>query len=139
MLRDLMNNIDIPGAAVLVTSDLTPVVSPIVPTAGARSLTFLIGTGTLADVDATFVVLVEEGDAANLSDAAAVADADLIGTEVLAAFTFAEDAKGRKIGYKGSKAYVRCTVTPVANAGSAPIAIIPVIEPLQRPGPNPPA
>jgi hypothetical protein len=134
-----MNNIDLPGAAVATVSDLTAVVSPIVDCQGKRSVTFLIGAGTLADVDATFTVLVEEGEAANLSDAAAVADADLIGTEALAGFTFAEDGKARKIGYAGSMRYVRCTVTPVANSGSAPIAIIPVVEPQQVPAVNPPA
>jgi hypothetical protein len=103
------------------------------------SLEFLIAAGTLADADATFTVLVVEGAAANLSDAAAVADIDLLGTEVLAAFTFADDAEPRKIGYIGSKRYVRCTVTPVANTGSAPIAIIPVLGHLKRaPSANPP-
>lgn len=45
---------------------------------GYDSLTYLIATGSIADADVTFTVLLEEGDAANLSDAAAVADADMI-------------------------------------------------------------
>ncbi len=45
-----------------------------------RSFTFVISIGSLADSDATFAVLVEEGAAANLSDAVAVDDKDLIGT-----------------------------------------------------------
>lgn len=139
-MRDLMNNIHVPGAAVVTVSDNTPVVSPIVSMQGYDSLTWLIGAGTLADADATFAVLVEEGDDPALSDAAAVADADLIGTEALAGFTFAADGKARKIGYKGSKLYSRCTVTPAANTGSAPIAIIPVLgHPAQVPTANPPA
>ena len=139
MLRDLINNIDLPGAQVVTGSDNTATVSPIVNTVGCRSVSFLIGTGVLADADATYVVLIEEGDDSGLSDAAAVADADLIGTELLAGFTFAADGKGRKIGYKGSKHYVRCTVTPSANTGSSPVAILAVTEPLQRPSANPPA
>jgi hypothetical protein len=140
MLRDLINNLHVPGAEVATVSDTTAVVSPIVDVKGYNGLAFFIGAGTLADVDATFTVLVEEGDAANLSDAAAVADADLNGTEALAGFTFAEDQKGRKVGYRGSKRYVRCTVTPVANTGSAPIAIVPVLgHPAQSPTANPPA
>lgn len=138
-MRDLMNNIHIPGVAVTANADNTATVSPIVDRQGYNSLTFLIGAGTLADADATFTTLVEEGDAANLSDAVAVADADLIGTEVLASFTFADDNEGRKIGYRGIKRYVRCTVTPAANASAAPIAILPVLgHPGQAPTANPP-
>lgn len=138
-MRDLANNIHPIGPAVVTVSDTTAVVSAIVDRQGYESLTYLIATGTLADADATFTVLVEEGDAANLSDAAGVADADLLGTEVLAAFTFADDAEPRKIGYKGNKRYTRCTVTPVANTGSAPISIIPVLgHPSSAPTANPP-
>ena len=79
-------------------------------------------TGTLADADATFTVLIQEGDESDLSDASNVADADLIGTEAGASFTFAEDNKVRAIGYKGSKRYVRMTVTPAGNTGNAPFA-----------------
>lgn len=125
-MRDLHNNVYSPGAAVVTVSDTTAVVSPIVDVQGFDSLEFLIGAGTLADADATFSVLVEEGDDSALSDAAAVADADLLGTEALAAFTFAADQGARRIGYNGVKRYVRCTVTPAANTGSAPIAIIPL-------------
>ena len=141
-MRDLMNNIHPAGAAVVtVTNADTPVVSPIVDVQGYDSLAFLIGTGTVTDANATFAVLVEDGEAANLSDAAAVPDADLIGTEALAGFTFALDGGARKIGYKGTKRYVRCTVTPAGNdIGAAPIAIIPVLgHPARVPTANPPA
>lgn len=139
-MRDLMNNIHTPSAAVATVSDTTAVASGWIDRRGYDSLTFLIGTGTLADVDATFAVLVEESDASNGAAANAVADADLIGTEALAGFTFALDSGARKIGYRGTKRYVQCTVTPAANSGSAPIAIIPVLgHPAQAPTPNPPA
>lgn len=123
-MKDLHNKIHPSSVAVVTVSDNTAIVSGIVDMQGFNSLEFLIAAGTLADVDATFVVLVEEGDASNLSDAASVANGDLLGTEVLAAFTFADDGEARKIGYKGVKRYIRCTVTPAANTGSAPIAII---------------
>jgi len=137
-MRDLHNSIYSPGAAVVTVSDTTAIVSPIVDRQGFDSVEFIIGAGTLADVDATFVVLVEEGDDSGLSDNSAVADADLLGTEVLAAFTFAADQGARRIGYNGSKRYTRCTVTPVANSGSAPIAVIPVLgHPNNAPTANP--
>ncbi len=139
-MKDLMNNIHPSGAAVVTVSDNTAVVSGIIDRQGYNSLAFLIAAGTLADADATFTVLVEDGDDSGLSDAAAVADSGLIGTESLAGFTFADDDESRKIGYKGNQRYVRCTVTPANNTGSAPIAIIPVQgHPENAPTANPPA
>ena len=96
-------------------TDNTAVVSSIIDTAGFNSAEFVIVTGTNTDANATFAVLVEDGDASNLSDAAAVDDAFLVGTEAVAGFTFADDNECRKIGYKGLKRYVRVTVTPSGN------------------------
>lgn len=124
--RDLVNDVHplkaiAPAAAV---TDNTAIVSSIVDCAGYDSLTLLLVTGTNADADATCTVLIEDGDAANLSDAAAVDDAYLIGTEALASYTFADDGETRKIGYKGSKRYVRATVTPASNTGNVFVAAI---------------
>lgn len=141
-IRDLHNNINFkrgisPAAAV---ADNTPLVSQIVDTLGFESAEFAILTGALADADATFTVLVEEGDAANLSDAAAVADADLLGLEATASFTFADDDKVFKIGYRGNKRYARVTVTPGANAGNAFVAGVWILgHPATLPTTNPPA
>lgn len=108
-------------------ADNTAQVSQIIDRAGYESLEFIIATGSIADADATFAVLVEEGAAANLSDAAAVADADLIGTEAGAAFIFSDDDVVKKIGYQGSKRYVRLTITPSANASAALMACVAVL------------
>lgn len=107
---------------VAATTDNTAYVSQILDTANFAKHEFVILTGSLADADATFTVLVEEGNVANLSDASAVADADLVGLESEAGFTFAADDSVRKIGYKGAKRYVRVTITPANNAGNAFIA-----------------
>ena len=96
-------------------TDNTPYVSQIVDLQGFGSAEFVIAIGANTDTDATFAVLVEEGDVANLSDAAAVADADLLGTELLAGFQFDDDNEVRKIGYRGHRRYVRVTVTPSGN------------------------
>lgn len=122
--RDLHNCIHVtrgisPAAAV---TDNTAFVSQIVDTKGYEAAEFVILTGSLADADATFTVLVEDGDQSNLSDAAAVADAFLLGTEAQAGFTFSDDDKVRKIGYVGGKRYVRVTVTPANNTGNAFVA-----------------
>lgn len=96
-------------------TDNTAIVSAIIDTKGYESAEFVIVTGTNTDTNATFAVLVEDGDASNLSDAVAVADAQLIGTEAVAGFTFSDDNECRKIGYLGNKRYVRVTVTPSGN------------------------
>lgn len=133
-MHDLYSNVTLIDGDVVTGTDNTALVSPIIDTRDyLHGVTFGIITGTLADVDATFVVLVEEGDAANLSDATAVADADLVGTEALAGFTFAADGTTRKIGYMGTKRYVRCTITPSANSGSAPLSVFGMGVPRRRP------
>jgi len=138
-MQDLHSNIHPTGVAVTANADNTATVSGIIDRQGYNSLEFLIATGTLADVNATFTVLVQDGAAANLSDAANVSDADLLGTEVLAGFAFGDDDEARKIGYKGSKRYVQCTVTPADNTSAAPIAIIPLLgHPGSAPTANPP-
>jgi hypothetical protein len=85
-------------------------------------------------------VLLEEGDVSNLSDAAAVADADLLGTEVLAGFQFDDDNECRKLGYRGSKRYTRLTITPANNASAAVLSAVALLGyPSLGPTANPPA
>lgn len=116
-MKDLHNNI-------LVSRGLSPVaagtdnaayVSQIIDTANFEATEFLLMIGANTDADATFTVLVEDGNVANLSDNAAVADANLLGTEALASFDYSDDNETRKIGYIGNKRYVRVTVTPANN------------------------
>ena len=119
-MRDQANDLHIvPAIAPQISTDNTPFVSAIIDRKSYESLTFAIATGTLIDANATFAVLLEEGDQADLSDAAAVADGDLIGTETLAGFTFDDDDETRKLGYIGHKRYTRLTITPSGNTGNA--------------------
>jgi len=140
-MKDLTNLIDLKRVISPVSvADTTAQVGQIIDRRGFDSLTYVIATGSIADADATFTVLLEEGDAANLSDAAAVADADLIGTEALAAFQFDDDNECRKLGYKGAKRYTRLTITPVANASAALLSAVAVLSsPALSPTANPPA
>lgn len=129
-MRDLANHITVrraisPAAAI---TDNTAFVSQIIDRAGYESLMFAIATGSLADADATFTTLVEHGDASNLSDAAAVPDSHLTGTEAAASFTFAHDDATRKIGYVGGKRYVRLTITPAGNSGNAFVAALAILS-----------
>ncbi len=140
-MRDLMNNITPVNiiAPSAVTSDNTAVVSSIVDSLGYGSVTFVLLTGSLADADATFAVLVEHGDAANLSDATAVPDELLVGTEALAGFIFSDDNKARKVGYIGGKRYQRVTITPTGNASAAYLGAVAILgHPVNAPTANPP-
>lgn len=141
-MRDLHNNIHpvllfAPIAAQ--TNNSTARVSKIIDRRGYDSLTLILINGTNTDADATFAVLVEDGDNSALADNAAVSDDDLIGTEALAGFAFGDDDECRKIGYRGNKRYVRVTVTPTGNnAGDwfmAGVAILghPTIVPTANP------
>lgn len=128
--RDLVSSVDVRHVAHASPSDNTAVVGAIIDSQGFDALAYLIHTGTLADVDATFEVLIEHGDAANLSDAATVPADQLIEESGVTAeagggdFTFAFDNSVRKIGYIGAKRYTRMTITPAANSGAAPIAVV---------------
>lgn len=117
-MRDLANHLSFkraisPQAA---RTDNTPIVSQIIDLAGFEKMCFAINIGENTDTNATFAVLVEHGDAANLSDAAVVPASQLTGTVADAAFTAADDDNStRKIGYVGPKRYVRLTITPSGN------------------------
>jgi hypothetical protein len=140
-MRELHDNIDVkpgifPAAAI---TDNTPFVSQILDMQNLQSAEFVILTGSLADADATFTVLVEEGEQANLSDNTAIDDRDLRGLEIQASFTFAADNKVFKLGLRPSgKRYKRVTITPPNNTGNAFVAGVWVTRPLLAPTPNPP-
>lgn len=140
-MRDLMNEIDVKRVLSPVSvADNTAQVGQIIDRKGYESLTYLIATGSIADSDATFAVLLEESDDSGMSGATAVDDADLIGTEALAGFQYDDDNECRKLGYKGSKRYTRLTITPTSNSTAALIAAVALLgHPANAPTANPPA
>jgi hypothetical protein len=141
-MRDKMNSIHILNAIspVAARTDNTAIVSSIIDTRGYDSLTFGIIIGTNTDANATFAVTMDHGDASNLSDAASVPAAQLVGTLALAGYDFADDAESRKIGYIGTKRYVRMTITPTGNdSGNIFLAAAAILgHPANAPTPNPP-
>ena len=141
-MRDLMSNIHPVSAIPLgpAVTDNSPFVGMVVDRRGFGSLVFVIHAGTLTTAGATFTPLVEHGDAADLSDAAAVPDDLLSGSEAMAGFTGANDGVVRKVGYVGGKRYVRLTVTPSGNGAAASLSAMAVLgHPVNAPTPNPPA
>lgn len=133
-MRDMANNIQVKRVLSPVsTADDSAQVGQIIDRLGFDSLTYLITLGSIADANMTAVVLLEEGDVSNLSDAAAVADADMIsqtsGTapETAAAFQFDDDNEVRKLGYVGNKRYTRLTITPSGNGSAALLGAVAVL------------
>lgn len=119
-MRDMYNNIGVRRVLSPVSvADNTAQVGQIIDRQGFDSLTYLIHIGSVADADVTFTVLLEESDDSGMSGATAVADADLLGTDALAAFQYDDDNEVRKLGYRGSKRYTRLTITPANNASAA--------------------
>ncbi len=135
-MRDLFNNTKIVTLwdPVDLGSGDTAKVSSIIDTQGFNSFTAHLAFGSIADADATFTVLVEDGDDSSLTDNAAVADAYLLGTEAGATPLFSNDNTGFKIGYTGPKRYVRITLTPTNNTGAILTSAIAILgNPNQAP------
>lgn len=124
--RDLYNNIHVvPAIAPITITDGTVLVGNSIDTQGYESVTFVISTGILADVDATWLPVVKDGDVATQNTHTAVADQFLLGTEAAAGWIFSDDGECRKIGYVGGKRYVSIEIDDVtANTGSAPFSVV---------------
>ena len=141
-MRDITNNLTLKRALapVVAGTDNTAYVSQILDTRDYDAVMLAIQIGTNTDVDVTFTVLLEESNDSGMSGQNAVADADTNGTELLAGFQFDDDNECRKLGYIGSKRYIRATITPANNgAGNIYIAGLWVCKPLRAPAENPPA
>lgn len=124
--KDLYNNIHVVTAIAPITgTDGTALVSGAIDTAGYESVTFVLGSGVLADADATWAITVKDGDTSSQGAHTAVADTFLLGTEAGAGFAFGDDGEVRKIGYIGGKRYVSIEIDDVvANTGSAPFTAL---------------
>lgn len=126
MTKDLFNNVAIKNAlnTQAIATDTTTA-GAIIDTAGFESLTFAVQSGTLTD--GSYTVLLQEGDNSDLSDAEAVADADLLGTEAGASFALADDNKVTKIGYSGTKRYVRLSIVSAATTTGGTLGAVAIL------------
>ena len=106
----------------------------IIDTQGYDSILLAIQAGTITL--GTLTPIVQEGDESNLSDASAVADADLNPTEALTTFAVTDDNVVKRIAYTGNKRYIRLQLVSaasanavvgaqaiLANASSAPVTV----------------
>lgn len=124
--KDMHNNIlQKPALNPQAIATDTTTAGVIIDTQGFESVEFIIQSATITD--GTYTPLIEEGDASDLSDASAVADADLLGTEAAAAFAAADDNEAKRVGYKGQKRYVRLSLVSAGTSTGGTLAAIAVL------------
>jgi len=104
-MKDIHNRIKTsplinPAAAITGNGTTT---SAIIDTQGFDATELVVQSGTITD--GSFTGTVYEGDASNMSDEAAVAAADLLGSNPT--FAAADDNVVKKVGYIGNKRYIR--------------------------------
>jgi len=114
-------------APVAVGTTGTGQVGKIIDTQGYDGVEFLLAYGSVTATTAVFTVLVKEGDVTGTMTS--VADADLLGTELLAGLAAAATRTSavsknvtKRIGYSGAKRYVQCGVKSTTTAGT-PVSI----------------
>ncbi len=122
-MKDLHHNLktEVAFDITAISSDTTTT-GNIIDMQGYHSAEFAILSGTLTD--GTYTVLIEEGDESDLSDAAAVADAQMLGSEAAASFIASEDDEVKKVGYIGNKRYVRLSIVSASTSSGGTISAI---------------
>lgn len=125
MENDLHNNVDdrmaLNPAAI---GSSTTTVGNIIDTLDYESLEFVVAMGTITD--GAYALVLEEGDDAGLSDAAAVSSDETLGA--LTGFVATDDNTTKRVGSIGKKRYQRLSlvstgVTTGVNMASA-VAIL---------------
>lgn len=123
--RDLHNNVKIVPAidpAAIRTGNAVTTGATI-DTSGFESVEFAVQSGAITD--GQFAISVEDGDQANMSDAAAVAAADLIGAAPTLLAT--DDSVVKKVGYRGNKRYVRIKATQTGATTGGFVAAVAIL------------
>jgi hypothetical protein len=121
MSKDLHANVKISKAmSVTAISGNGTTNGDIIDRAGYQSVVFALLSGTLTD--GTYTPSITEGDAADLSDGADATD--LHGTVAGATFAATADNAVKKLGYRGSKRYIRLNVTAAGVTTGGTISAI---------------
>ena len=126
--RDLHNNVDIVAVIPPITVGTTGTgrTGRVIDTRGYDAVELAINYGAITATAATFTVTVLEGDVTGTMTS--VANGDLLGTESAAGLAAAVRVDGstenvsKRIGYIGSKRYLRADVESTATAGT-PISV----------------
>ena len=143
-MKDLHNVVSaqVGVAAVAVGTTGTGQAGKILDTAGYGGIEFLVNYGSITATSAVFTVTVKEGDVTGTMTS--VADADLLGTELLAGVAATTPRTSgvsknvtKRIGYKGAKRYVQCSVKSTVTAAT-PVAVTALLHsPAIAPTANP--
>ncbi len=103
-MKDLHDNIKVTAVLAPATIDSdTTTAGAIIDTQGFESLEFVVQAGAIAD--GAFAGALAESDAANMAGETVVAAASLLGT--VPSFADTEGGLVKKVGYRGTKRYVR--------------------------------
>lgn len=124
-MRDLHNSINIIRAVspVAIGTTGTGKTSGAIDLQGYEAAEIEVAYGAVTATNAVFTVTVLDGDTTTGSFTS-VADADLIGTEAAAGLAAGVRASGttmnvtKRVGYKGSKRYVKAKVASTVTAGT---------------------
>lgn len=93
-----------------------------IDTAAFEALEFIFSSGTITD--GAYVLVMQDADASDQSDAAAV-DSDLI----LGAFSYAatDDDTAKRVGYIGKKRYVRAGLTSTSTSSGGVFSAVSIL------------
>jgi len=143
-MRDLHNAVvaQVAVAAITVGTTGTGRSSKIIDSAGYGGVEYVVNYGTVTATNAVFTVTLKEGDVTGTMTS--VADADMLGTELLAGLAAASTRTSgvsknvvKRVGYKGAKRYTSLDIKSTITAGT-PIAISAVLHtPMVAPTTNP--
>jgi hypothetical protein len=119
-MKDLKNDVKIlNGLLPQAMSGTTDIKGEVIDRQGFDSVTFAVILGATAASSLAAQIEVQESDTTTDGDFTAVADADLIGTELETKIVHGDDTNlVRKIGYKGTKRYCRMVWDISANNGT---------------------
>jgi len=134
-MKDMHNNIKVVHAitpdAVGTTGAANGILAAVLDRKGYEQVEFVFSSGTTGTTGDTITPIVYESDTATVAGFAAVADADLLGTEAALTLTA---AKTGKVGYKGNKRYVGIRLYGVGTATAIVAASLVLGAPHIAPG-----
>jgi hypothetical protein len=142
--NDIHNNVKAQRciAPVTVGTTGTGKTGKIIDRQGYGGVEFIIDYGTVTATNAVFTATVFEGDVTGTMTS--VADADLLGTELLAGLAAASTRTSdvsknvsKRVGYKGAKRYVNVKVSSTVTAATPIAATAVLFNPSIAPVSNP--
>lgn len=143
-MRDLHNNCRSVRVVepVAVGTTGTGQTGQIIDRQGYQGVELVVNYGAVTATDAVFTVVVKEGDVTGTMTS--VADADLLGTELLAGLAAiatrvdgTSEKVSKRVGYKGDQRYVQANISSTVTAGT-PVGITAILHsPVVAPTANP--